>query len=62
MKRRDLIRHLEQHGCRFKREGGSHSIYARNDKSSAIPRHREIENPIAYKICAKLGVARPGKK
>lgn len=27
MKRRDLIRHLEAHGCRPAREGRSHSIY-----------------------------------
>jgi len=26
MKRRDLLRHLSQHGCRFVREGGEHSI------------------------------------
>ena len=27
MKRKELIRHLEAHGCPLKREGGSHSIY-----------------------------------
>ena len=27
MKRRDLIRHLEHHGCQFLREGGNHSVY-----------------------------------
>jgi predicted RNA binding protein YcfA (HicA-like mRNA interferase family) len=27
MKRRDLIRHLEAHGCVLLREGGSHSVY-----------------------------------
>jgi len=27
MKRKDLIRHLEAHGCELLREGGSHTIY-----------------------------------
>jgi hypothetical protein len=27
MKRLDLIRHLERHGCEFMREGGNHTIY-----------------------------------
>ena len=26
MKRVDLVRHLEAHGCRLLREGGSHSV------------------------------------
>ena len=27
MKRVDLVRHLETHGCEFLREGGRHTIY-----------------------------------
>ena len=27
MKRKDLIRHLESHGCEFLREGGNHTLY-----------------------------------
>jgi mRNA interferase HicA len=27
MKRRDLLRHLRQHGCEFVREGAEHSIW-----------------------------------
>jgi predicted RNA binding protein YcfA (HicA-like mRNA interferase family) len=44
MKRRDLLRHLEQRGCALDREGGWHSIYhnPRNKRSVAVPRHREI--------------------
>ena len=44
MKRRDLLRHLEKLGCEFLRESGNHTIYVnrRAQKSSAIPRHREI--------------------
>jgi mRNA interferase HicA len=44
MKRSNLLRHLEKQGCEFLREGGNHTIYVnrRAQKSSAIPRHREI--------------------
>jgi len=44
MKRRDLLRHLEKHGCEFLHEGGNHTIYVNRcaQKSSVIPRHREI--------------------
>lgn len=62
MKRRDLIRHLEEHGCRFKREGGKHTIYGKNGKSAAVPRNREIKNPLVAKVCAALGIAKPAKK
>ena len=46
MKRIDLIRHLERHGCGLFREGGSHSVYFNRvtRKSSAVPRHREIND------------------
>jgi mRNA interferase HicA len=52
MKRRDLIRHLENHGCEFLREGGNHTIYVnrRAQKSSAIPRHREIIEFLAQNL------------
>ncbi len=38
MKRADLIRHLEQHGCVLFREGGNHSIYLNRlaRKSSSV--------------------------
>jgi hypothetical protein len=29
MKRIDLIRHLERHGCEFLREGDRHTVYLR---------------------------------
>ncbi|MFN2501732.1 MAG: type II toxin-antitoxin system HicA family toxin [Pyrinomonadaceae bacterium] len=38
MKRRKLLRHLNQQGCRLLREGGSHSIWQNpnNKKRAAI--------------------------
>ncbi|MEI7892852.1 MAG: type II toxin-antitoxin system HicA family toxin [Myxococcales bacterium] len=58
MKRQDLIQHVESHGCRLLREGGNHSVYYSPDKNltSAIPRHREINEFLARKICRDLGI------
>jgi mRNA interferase HicA len=43
------------------REGGSHSVYVNRKvlKSSAIPRHREIDDFLARKICKDLEVPIP---
>ena len=61
MKRRDLIRHLEQHGCEFLREGGNHTIYVnrRARTASSIPRHREVFEFLAHKICKDLEIPLP---
>ena len=61
MKRVDLIRHLEEHGCRFVREGSNHTVYANpaNRQASTVPRHREINEFLARKICRDLGIAQP---
>jgi hypothetical protein len=52
MKRRDLVRHLEVHGCEILREGARHSVFVnrRARKVSSIPRHREINEHLARKI------------
>jgi len=64
MKRSDLVRHLESHGCDFFREGGNHSVYVNRSAhtSSAVPRHREINDFLARKICRDLQVPAPGKE
>jgi mRNA interferase HicA len=61
MKRRDLIRHIEGHGCVFVPEGGNHTLYKNpaNGAFSAVPRHREVKENLARKICDDLGVPRP---
>jgi mRNA interferase HicA len=43
MKRIDLIRHLESHGCQFMREGRQHSLYINRQtrKSAAVPSSRD---------------------
>jgi predicted RNA binding protein YcfA (HicA-like mRNA interferase family) len=61
MKRRDFIRHLEAHGCVLLREGGNHSVYVNRltAKVSTVPRHREINDFLARKICRDLEVPDP---
>ena len=61
MKRRDLIRHLERHGCKFLREGGNHTVYVnkKTRKCSTIPRHKEIIDFLARKICKDLEIPTP---
>ncbi|HEV2329110.1 MAG TPA: type II toxin-antitoxin system HicA family toxin [Verrucomicrobiae bacterium] len=61
MKRIDLIRHLERHGCEFLREGGNQTIYVNRAarKSSSKPRHQEIIEFTARKICKDLEIPRP---
>lgn len=61
MKRTELVRHVEQHGCLLLREGGSHSVYVNRAarKTSTVPRHREINDYLARKICRDLEVPAP---
>ena len=61
MKRRELVRHLEQHGCELLREGANHSIFVNRaaGKTSTVPRHSEINDDLARKISKDLGVPPP---
>lgn len=61
MKRRDLLRHLQQHGCRFVREGAEHSIWENPTigNRTSVPRHREIPDYTAARICKQLGIPAP---
>ncbi|MYB94880.1 MAG: type II toxin-antitoxin system HicA family toxin [Gammaproteobacteria bacterium] len=64
MKRRELIKHLKDHGCKLLREGGSHSRWWNPvlRTRTSVPRHTEINNITAQKICKALGIPRPLKK
>jgi len=56
MKRRDRERRLRIAGCYLKREGGSHALWInpRTGASEAIPRHKEIKEPLAKRILKNL--------
>jgi mRNA interferase HicA len=61
VKKRDLERHLTEHGCRLVREGASHEMWENpaTDQRSVVPRHREIKMPTARGICRQLSVPLP---
>jgi mRNA interferase HicA len=56
MKRRDLIRKLEEQGCLLVRHGASHDWYTNpvTKKSQPVPRHSEIHEGLAKSIIKKL--------
>jgi hypothetical protein len=63
VKRGDLLRPLRKHGGHLKREGRSHSLWT-NPNTGAVetgPRHAEIANVLARKICRGLSVPEMGK-
>lgn len=61
MKRVDPIRHLQVQGCELLREGGNHSVYVNRvaGKATSLPRHREINDFLARKICRDLEIIEP---
>lgn len=56
MKRKELIEHITQHGAFLLREGRRHSIYQRGKYRTQIPRHTEIVDELARKICRDLSI------
>ncbi len=60
MKRRQLIEHIEAHGCEWYGEGKKHSKYRNTNtgKKTTVPRHGEIDNDLAKDICKQLGIAK----
>jgi len=61
MKRIDLLRHLLKHGCVLIREGRKHTVflYPLLRRTSTVPRHNEINDFLAKKICRDLGILEP---
>jgi mRNA interferase HicA len=61
VKRKDLLRHLKKNGCALFREGNKHSVFinAAKNKVSTVPRHKEIDDFLARKICRDLEIPPP---
>jgi mRNA interferase HicA len=61
VKRRALIRHLTKHGCEQAREGSRHTGWwnPENRQTSTVPRHAEVNDHLAKKICKDLGIPKP---
>lgn len=56
MKRRELVKKLEEMGCVLVRHGGNHDWYTNpaTKTSQPVPRHSEIHEGLAKSILRKL--------
>jgi len=56
MKRRELIRRIEQLGCKLIRHGGRHDWYQNPNTGvcQPVPRHLEVNENLARHILKKL--------
>lgn len=63
MKRTAILRHHRKHGCFLKREGSAHSLWCNPNTGDveAVPRHTEIADRLARKICRGLSVPEAGR-
>ena len=63
MKLNALLKHLRRHGCHLKREGRSHALWTNptTGATEAVPRHKEVPDVLARKICRGLSVPEIGR-
>ncbi|MDP2676483.1 MAG: type II toxin-antitoxin system HicA family toxin [bacterium] len=64
MKRIALLGYLRKQGCLLIREGKRHSVFVnpKEERTSTVPRHNEINSFLATKICKDLGISPVRKK
>jgi len=56
VKRRDLVRYLEENGFSLLREGKNHSIYTNNKKTIPVKRHKYLDRITANELCKQAGL------
>ncbi len=56
MKRRILIKLLEEGGFVFERHGGNHDVYVRGEEREEIPRHKEVNERLVRAILKRRGL------
>lgn len=61
MKKRDLERHLREHGCRLIRQGGNHEIWHNpvTNETAPVPRSKEVKDFTAVGVCKALSIPSP---
>jgi predicted RNA binding protein YcfA (HicA-like mRNA interferase family) len=61
VKKRELERHLGDHGCRLVRQASKHEMWENpvTGERATVPRHREIKTPTARGICRQLSIPAP---
>jgi len=58
VKRRDLIKYLEDNGFSLLREGANHSIYTNGFKNNPMKRHSVFDRITANELCKQAGLPR----
>jgi mRNA interferase HicA len=56
MKRRLLVKALEEDGWKLARHGSNHDVYTKGNKTEIIERHREIPERLAKAILKRNGL------
>jgi predicted RNA binding protein YcfA (HicA-like mRNA interferase family) len=56
VKRRDLIRYIEQHGFYLLRDGADHAIYTNRSKIIPVKRHKQFDRITANELCKQAGI------
>ena len=56
VKRRDLVRYLEENNFSLLREGKNHSIYTNNKKTIPVKRHTFLDRITANELCKQAGL------
>ena len=56
VKRRDLIRYLEQNHFHLLREGANHAIYTDGSKIIPVKRHKQLDRITANELCKQAGI------
>jgi len=56
MKKKSIIETSKKHGAFLLREGSKHSIFQKGQLKTQIPRHNEIVDELARKVCKDLGI------
>ena len=62
MKRKQLIKQLTDQGAIFLREGRRHTIYQKGLFRTMVPRHIEVVDELARKICKDLDIPWVGEQ
>ena len=56
VKRRGLVRYLEENGFTLLREGKNHSIYSDDKKTIPVKRHSTFDRITANELCKQAGL------
>jgi mRNA interferase HicA len=56
VKRRELVKYLEENGFSLLREGKKHSIYTKADTTIPVKRHRTLDRITANQLCKQAGL------